>query len=64
MIDMANAPGSPPGMEQTMEAMARASMGVGVCVNLGLVAVKLGFYVWSALYMRKDETRALFPAEA
>ncbi len=53
-------PGAPPEMERMFEGIMQASSFVGVCFGVGWLLVKLGFYVWGVVYLRRPATRGLF----
>jgi hypothetical protein len=52
----------PPGMGDMMEGFVQASAWMGMCLAGGWVLLKLGFYVWGVVYLRKPEVRARFSA--
>lgn len=56
---MQHFPNGPPGMERTMQGVMGASAAMGVCWLVVIVGAKLGYYVWSAIYVRKPNVREL-----
>lgn len=59
---MTDLPSGPPGMERTMEGVLGASAAMSVCWLAVVLLAKLGFYAWSATYVRKPRIRGLFEA--
>ncbi|MCC6872958.1 MAG: hypothetical protein IT378_01515 [Sandaracinaceae bacterium] len=57
LTESANAP---PGMERTMQGVMGASAAMGFCWVGALLLIKLGYYVWVALYVRKPDVKAMF----
>lgn len=54
--------GAPPGMERTMEGMMNASASMGVCWLVAILLFKIGYYGYTALYVRKPAVRELLTA--
>jgi hypothetical protein len=58
-----NDPALGPGGERAMGAMVDASTTVGFIIAILWVVVKLGYYAYSAIYVRKPAVRALFASQ-
>jgi hypothetical protein len=54
--------GGPPGMERTMQGVMGASAAMGICWLVALLVLKLGYYGWAAMYVKKPQTRELLNA--
>jgi hypothetical protein len=51
-----------PQMDRMFDGIMKASGWTGVCFAAVWVALKLGYYLWGVIYLRKPEVRALFPS--
>jgi len=51
---------SDPGAQRMLSSVMRASGTFGLCMAIGWLVAKLGFYVGAVVYLRKETVRALF----
>ncbi|MEQ8457482.1 MAG: hypothetical protein RLO52_11815 [Sandaracinaceae bacterium] len=61
---MAGAAEAAPGMGDTMGAVGEASASVGMCMGALFLVVKVAYYVWGIVVVRKDAIRSLFAAQS
>ena len=51
-----------PQMDRMFDGIIEASGWTGVCFAAVWVALKLGYYLWGVVYLRRPQVRAIFPS--
>ena len=60
MADMAAQQPGAPGADRMFEGIMQASSWLGICFGGAWLLVKIGYYVWGLVYLRKPEVKQLF----
>lgn len=63
MADIAAGSPEAPGADRMFEGVMQASAWLGVCMAGGWLLLKVAYYVWGVVYLRKPEVKRLFAGE-